>query len=349
MSLYNSSTYLQDLRTAIAATRDIESLCGQSVLITGATGLIGSFLVDLLLEYNKDGADINIYALGRNLNRLRERFDGAITDKLHFVEHDVNEKPVFDFSVDYVIHAASNAYPAAFANDPVGTILSNVIGTNYLLNFAKDHGVKRFLFVSSGEVYGQGDSALDAFPEEYSGYVDPTKARSCYPASKRAAETLCVSYANQYGLDTVIVRPCHTYGPNTTKSDNRASVQFVNSALAGEDIVMRSRGTQMRSYCYIADCGSALLTVLLKGKNCEAYNLANPAARVTIAGFAEAVAKATGRRVLFADEDVPKNQQTPITYAVLNSDKLCALGWEGQYSVENGVANTVKSLLDTQK
>ncbi len=346
MFLYNSATYAQDLRIAVDATCDIEKLCGCSVLITGATGLIGSFLVDTLLAYNQDGADIDIYALGRSSDRLKARFDGAITDKLHFVEHDVNEKPAFDFSVDYVIHAASNAYPAAFATDPVGTILSNVLGTNYLLDYAKTHGVKRFLFVSSGEVYGQGEPSMEAFPEHYSGYVDPTKARSCYPASKRAAETLCVSYTKQYGLDTVIVRPCHTYGPNATKSDNRANVQFVNSAMAGEDIIMQSRGTQMRSYCYIADCASALLTVLLRGESCEAYNLANPAARVTIAGFAEAVAKATGRQVLFAGEDVPKDQQTPITYAVLSSDKLCALGWKGQYSVENGVLNTVKVLSD---
>ncbi len=350
MFLYNSATYMQDLQNAIASTRDIEKLRGSAVMITGATGLIGSFLVDMLLCYNKDGADIDIYALGRSRERLEKRFNGAVTDKLHFVEHDVNGKPAFDFAVDYIIHAASNAYPVAFANDPVGTVLSNVVGTNYLLEYAKAHDTKRFLFVSSGEVYGQGDPTLEAFPETYSGYVDPTQARSCYPASKRAAETLCVSYTKQYGLDTVIVRPCHTYGPNTTGSDNRANVQFVNSAMAGENIVMQSRGTQMRSYCYIADCAAALLTVLLCGESCEAYNLANPQARVTIAGFAEAVARATGVQVLFAQqEEVPKDQQTPITYAVLDSDKLCALGWEGKYCVDKGVLNTVKILSDAEK
>lgn len=346
MFLYDSATYRQDLLTAIHATKDIEKLRGCSVMITGATGLIGSFLVDMLLEYNRlQQADIHIYALGRSEKRLKDRFDGAITDHLHFVEQDVNTPPRFDFAVEYIIHAASNAYPAAFVSDPVGTILSNVMGTEYLLEYAKDHGTKRFLFVSSGEVYGQGDLSLEAFPEHYSGYVDPTQARSCYPASKRAAETLCVSYTQQYGLDTVIVRPCHTYGPNTTGSDNRANVQFVNSAIAGEDIVMKSRGTQMRSYCYVADCVSALLTVLLCGKSCEAYNLANPDARVTIAGFAETVAKVTGRQVLFAEpDDTARGQQTPITYAVLSSDKLCALGWQGKYSVENGIMNTVQVL-----
>lgn len=346
MFLYDSATYQQDLLTAIDATRGIEKLNGCRVMVTGATGLIGSFVVDTLLTLNRTRkAGIHVYALGRSEKRLRERFDGVNGEYLHFVEQDVNCEPTFDFAVDYIIHAASNAYPAAFAEDPVGTILSNVLGVKYLLDYAKSHGTKRLLFVSSGEVYGQGDPSLEAFSESYSGYVDPTKPRSCYPASKRAAETLCVSYTQQYGLDTVIVRPCHTYGPNTTTSDNRANVQFVSNAIAGQDIVMQSRGTQMRSYCYVADCVSALLTVLLCGESAEAYNLANPQARVTIAGFAETVASVTGRRVVFADaQDVPKNQQTPITYAVLDSDKLCSLGWKGTYSVEEGVTNTVRVL-----
>ncbi len=325
---------------------NISELRGSSVLITGATGLIGSFVVDMLLEYNRlEQADIHIYALGRSEQRLKARFEDVATDRLHFVAQDVNQPPSFDFEVDYIIHAASNAYPASFAEDPVGTILSNIFGTQYLLDYAKNHGTKRFLFVSSGEVYGQGDPSLTAFPEHFSGYVDPTEPRSCYPASKRAAETLCVSYTQQFGLETVIVRPCHIYGPNTTGSDNRASVQFMNNAIKGEDILMKSRGTQMRSYCYVADCASALLTVLLCGEKQEAYNIANPHARVTIAGLAEAIADAAGRKVVFAEADpVSKGQETPITYAVLDSDKLCALGWNGNYTVEQGVLSTYRVL-----
>ena len=343
MYLYSSQTYLEDLKSALDATLNKEKLKNSSVLITGASGLIGSFVVDMLLLYNREeDANIKVYATGRNIERLNERFSDVKSDNLIFVEHDVNCEPKFDFEVDYIIHAASNAYPQAFVTDPVGTILSNVVGTQYLLDYAKEHSAKRFMFVSSGEVYGQADPGLTAFPENYSGYVDPTQSRSCYPASKRAAETLCVSYTQQYGLDTVIVRPCHTYGPNTTKNDNRASVQFVNSAVAGKDIVMRSRGTQLRSYCYIADCVSALLTVLLCGKSCEAYNIANPQARATIADFAEIVAKIAGTKVVFSEPDeAQKAEQTPITYAVLDSDKLCALGWNGKYSVESGIINTI--------
>lgn len=346
MDFYKSAVYVNDLKNAISSVQNIEALRGKSVMITGATGLIGSFLVDMLLTYNRvDRAEINVYAVGRSIGRLENRFSSVLSEELHLIEHDVNTCFSYDFDIDYIIHAASNAYPAAFNTDPVGTILSNVLGTNYLLDYAKSHNTKRFLFVSSGEVYGQGDPSLDAFYESYSGYVDPTEPRSCYPASKRAAETLCVSYTKQYALDTVIVRPCHTYGPNTTKSDNRANAQFVNNAVAGQDIIMKSAGTQMRSYCYVADCASAILTVLLNGKSCEAYNIANKDARVTIAGFAAAVADATGRKVIFeAPTQTDTAERTTITYAVLDSKKLYDLGWNGQYSVEDGVANTIKVL-----
>lgn len=346
MFLYNSDIYKRDLNIAIASVQGIECLRDSSVLITGATGLIGSFVTDMLLEYNsKYSAGIKVYAIGRSLARLSERFDGAPDGNLHLIEHDVNNPPCFDFSFDYIIHAASNAYPAAYANDPVGTILSNILGTDYLLEYAKNHGTKRFLFVSSGEVYGEGEPGLSAFKENYSGYVDPTQPRSCYPASKRAAENLCVSYTKQFGLDTVIVRPCHIYGPNTTKTDNRASVQFVTNAMAGEDIIMKSKGLQMRSYCYVADCASALLTVLLKGNSCEAYNIANPDAKITIAGFAQTVAEITGRKVVFAEpSNADKSQQTLISYAVLDSSKLCSLGWTGKYSVAEGINNIVNTI-----
>ena len=348
MFLYDSATYRKDLLTAISAVPKIQELRNTSIMITGATGLIGSFLVDMLLEYNRlEDAGIHVYALGRSEKRLQARFDGAITDHLHFVEHDVNQPPTFDFAIDYVIHAASNAYPASFAEDPVGTILNNVFGTQYLLHYAKEHRAKRFLFVSSGEVYGQGDPSLTAFPEHFSGYVDPTEPRSCYPSSKRTAETLCVSYTQQFGLETVIARPCHIYGPNTTASDNRASVQFMNNAVNGEDILMKSRGTQMRSYCYVADCASAILTILLCGQSKEAYNVANPNARVTIAELAEAIAETAGRKVVFSElEPIAKEQQTPITYAVLDSDKLCALGWKGNYTIEQGVLSTYQVLTE---
>jgi len=346
MNYYCSKTYISDLKSALKAVVGINKLKNTSILITGATGLIGSFIVDMLLTYNEiEDANINIYALGRSMKRLSKRFDYAKSNKLVYIEHDVINEPKFLYYFDYIIHAASNAYPAAFNHDPVGTIMSNILGTKYMLDYGKRFKAKRLLFVSSGEVYGKCDESIISFDETYSGYIDPIMPRSCYPNSKRAGETLCSSYSKQYGLDTVIVRPCHTYGPNATESDNRANVQFLNNAINGEDIVLKSPGNELRSYCYIADCASAILSVLLNGNCCEAYNIANSQAKITIAGFAGIVAKLTGRKLVYADQNETfLAERTPIARQVLCTDKIEKLGWRGQYSIEEGIAHTLTIL-----
>ena len=346
MNYYKSKTYLDDLRCAVKNTINIEKIYNSSILITGASGLIGSFIIDALMLCNKEyGANITIYAIGRSIRRLEERFDFIKNDNLIFVEHDVNSVPQFYYQIDYIIHAASPAYPAAFNNTPVDTIMSNILGTKYLLDYGREHNIKRFLFVSSGEVYGQGDLSLSSFSEDYAGYVDSTSTRSCYPNAKRAAETLCVSYTKQYGVDTVIARPSHTYGPTATQSDNRANVQFVNSAIAGHDIVLNSVGNQLRSYTYIADTASAILTILMVGESCNAYNIANPQSITTIAGFAQEVATHTGVKVVFSNPDeVAKKEMSPVAKQVLSSEKLYRLGWNAEYTISKGIENTMSIL-----
>lgn len=345
MNFYESKTYLQDLKTAITSTVGLEDLKNKRILVTGATGTIGSFLVDMLLEYSREGAETAVFAAGRSVERLEQRFGPANSQWLTCVPYDMMEPISWEFPVDYIIHGAGNAHPAAFNGDPVGTIVENVGGTYGLLCYARDHGVRRVCYLSSGEVYGQGDLSLAAFREDYSGYLDPLSPRSCYPTSKRAAETLCASFTKQYGLETVIVRPCHTYGPGITASDNRANVQFLRNALKGEEIVLKSAGTQMRSYSYVADCASAILTCLLKGEPGQAYNSANPEARVTIAGLAEIIAGSVGRRVVYADPDgVDLANRTPIARQVLDTAKLEALGWKGAFSVETGIWHTIAIL-----
>lgn len=348
MNFYQNGVYSDDLKTALHNSVGLEHLKKQSVLVTGATGLIGSFIVEMLLKYNEtEDSDITIYAVSRDIKRLRDRFDSCKTQKLIYIEQNMNVEFYFDFNVDYIIHAAGNAYPAAFSNDPVGTILSNIMGSYSLLNYGKSKSVKRILYISSGEVYGLGDKNTKEYKEDYSGYVDPVQIRSCYPTAKRMAENLFVSYGVQYNVDTVIVRPCHTYGANVTKQDNRANAQFISAAVRGEDIVLKSAGLQYRSYCYIADCVSAIMTVLIKGEKWEAYNIANENSRATIADFAAKTASLTGRKVVFdIPEEPDKNQQTFIDRQVLDNNKLKQLGWNGRYILEDGISHTINILAD---
>ena len=345
MRLIENQIYSKDLASALDQVTGVDELREKRVLLTGATGTIGSFLIDMFLYYNEHRkGNLEIYAASRNIAGMQSRF-GPATDKLHFLAYDLLKPIDFSCRPDYVIHAAGNAHPAAFGKDPVGTIIGNVHGTYQLLEFAKNACARRFLYISTGEVYGQGDLAKDSFEETYSGYVDPMLVRSNYPMSKRATETLCAAYQEEFGLETVIVRPSHTYGPGITASDNRASAEFLLKGARGEAIVLRSPGDQLRSYTYIADAASAILTVLLRGTQGQAYNIANPDARCTIAEFAETVSSCAGCQVLH--DYVQVKNDTPIRKQVLDTKKLEALGWKGMYPLDRGIRHTLQVLSDT--
>ena len=250
---------------------------------------------------------------------------------------------VSDVRFDYIIHAASNANPKFYATQPVEVMKANIGGVANLIEYGLHHGMKRFLYVSSGEVYGEGDGRV--FTEDYSGYVDCTKPRSCYPSSKRAAETLCVSYAEEYGADVVIARPCHTYGPHFTEADNRVYAQFIRNVLKGEDIVMKSTGEQFRSWCYVVDCVSALLYILLKGENGQAYNIADAASNISIRELAETIATIGGKKVVI---DVPdadeKKGFNVVSKSVFSTEKLVNIGWNPKSNMKSGLDNTIEEL-----
>ena len=273
------SAYAADVAAAASAALPWGRLSGSNILVTGATGLIGGCLVDVLMA--RPGRDYRVFAAGRNAARAQRRFARYAADGgFSFVHYDVSDKPAFATDFHYIIHAAGGASPAAFAASPVEVMRANFNGTDNLLSYGMAHGLRRFLYVSSGEVYGQGDGSKP-FSEGDSGYVDCATARACYPSAKRAAETLCASYAAEHGADVVIARPCHTYGPHFTEADNRVYAQFIRNVLRGEDSVMKSDGSQVRSWCYVADCACALLHILLKGGSGMAYNVADPSFDIT--------------------------------------------------------------------
>ena len=336
------SSYKEDIQNIFKQDLPWEKLCGANILVTGATGLIGGCLVEALMM--NPNRDYQVYASGRNEERARLRFKEFANDgTFHFVKYDVMKPLESDVRYDFIIHAASNASPNFFAKSPVEVIKSNIDGVAHLMDYGLEHEMKRFLYVSSGEVYGEGDGRV--FTEDYSGYVDCTKPRSCYPSSKRAAETLCVSYAAEYGADVVIARPCHTYGPHFTEQDNRVYAQFIRNVLRGEDIVMKSTGEQFRSWCYVVDCVSALLHILLKGVCGEAYNIADVASNISIRELAEIIANIGGRKVVIEIIDADEKRGfNPVTKSVFSTDKLEALGWTPQSTINDGLLKSINEL-----
>lgn len=348
MHLIESKHYLHALEQV-----SCDGLNGKTVLITGATGMIGSCLVDALAVWNRGQADpCHIVAVSRREASAKKRFSYC-WDEPHFmfIEQDICQEPrAWPDKVDYVIHAASNADPSNFSKAPVDTLLANVIGTDNLLKHGLTCGMKRFLFISSGEMYGQPDAQQNDFVETYCGPVDHSVPRACYPAGKRAAEVLCQAYISQYGLDAVIVRPCHIFGPTMTAGDSRAVSEFLRNAAAGKNIGMKSAGLIERSHCYVVDAAAAILKVLLNGVCGAAYNIADPACQMTIADFAAMAAAAGGCEVAFENpSDLEARGYSKVSRSVLSSAKLVQLGWSGQKDPYSPIEQTVKILREVNE
>ena len=325
--------YQQDLQKAVQHIQMPEG----NVLITGATGLIGGCLTDMLMMHSS----CDVYALGRNRKRAEQRFAAFWNNpRFHFIEHDICSPLTLDIDFRYIIHAASNASPNFFQQSPVEVMKANLNGLCQLVEYGLAHHMQRMLYVSSGEVYGEGDGSV--FTEQSGGYIDILSPRACYPSSKRAAETLCASYCKEYGAQIIVARPCHTYGPYFTESDNRVYAQFIRNILNDEDIVMKSRGEQFRSWLYVVDCALAMLLLLTKGNSGEAYNVANEESNITIRQLAEKIAQIGGKKVMF---DIAEDgNTTPITKAVFSTEKLNQLGWKPLFNIDEGLAHTIQSM-----
>lgn len=342
--MYNNKFYRADLKEIININLSFDKLEGKNILITGGNGLIGGYLVDsfIYLRENKN-VKLNIYTLCRTKEKAKKRFKEHLEKEyFNLIIQDVCDDYNINIRFDYIIHTACNAHPLAYSMNPVGIINSNILGTQKLLEYCRKYGNEKFLFLSSSEVYGEKEN-IDSYTEEDFGKIDSMNVRSCYSESKKMAETLGIAYLKQYGINFISVRPGHIYGATIAEDNSRADAQFLRNVLNNEDIIMKSTGSQIRSYCYIVDCIIGILIVLLKGEVGEAYNIGNTLEKVTIKEFAEVLAEVGNVKIKF---EFPKEKEqlgyTLKMNSTLNSKKLENLMWKSRYDLRKGIGNILR-------
>ena len=334
MNLLEVELYKNDLERTLEHL-NLSALEGISIFITGGLGLICSAVVDLLLTYGK----IEIYVGARSEKQFQERYDGY--RNVHFVQYDALLPLNLDIKCDYIIHGAGLSSPELYTNMPVETVLSNFDGLHSLLEYSRDNDTKRLLYISSSEVYGK--KITDGpFKEGTYGEIDIDNIRSSYAIAKRASEMLCKAYTSEYGVDTVIIRPGHIYGPSAKKSDKRISSDFAFKAANGDKLEMKSSGMQKRSYCYSLDCAAQILTVLLSGQCGQAYNAGHDEI-TTIREMSSILAKAGDVTLTMAEPtESDLKDFNPMNNSSLDNKKVKELGYRDTFSVEEGLTHTVQ-------
>lgn len=320
----------------------------KTILITGANGFLPSYIVEFLLFLNdQKKMGMKIIGIVRNKDKADKRFHPyKKRPDLKIIIQDVATPFKLSETFDFIIHAASQASPRFYETDPVGTLKPNVLGTYNLLEFARKKPVQAILFISAGETYGNILTPGKKDETMY-GSLDPASVRSCYAESKRMTETMAVSWHHQYGIPAKIVRLYHTYGPGIKLDDGRVFADFISNIVHNENIVMKSRGEAVRSFIYVADVVSAFFTVLLKGKNGEAYNVANEKATVSIKKLAETLVLLFPKKKLKVitqkRQAGDKYVESPIKFNYPSTEKLMRLGWKPHFSIEKGFLRTIQS------
>jgi nucleoside-diphosphate-sugar epimerase len=346
----NNSIIYEDIQAILSEDIEWDYLIGKTVLVTGANGFIPSYIVYTLLELNNSKFQNNpmtILALVRNKEKADKKFAQFMSNEnFRLIVSDVSQPIQLHEKIDIIIHAASQASPKYYGTDPVGTLKANTIGTANMLELARNNGVEKFLYISSGEVYGVLDGSLNIITESYTGNVDITDVRSCYAESKRMGENMCVCWSHQYGFHVNMLRLSHTYGPGVELDDGRVFGDFVNNVIHNEDIVLNSDGKAKRSFVYITDMITALFMVLFNGENGHAYNIAADSET----GIRELASMLCGLypqkklSVKFNESIMPAGYiRSASTGATMSTEKLKKLGWKQKVSIEHGFRRMIES------
>lgn len=322
---------------------DIEALKGTTVMVTGALGMLSACLVDLLIYLNKKNFGIKIILLARSSDRLVSRF-GNENEKMKFIVQDIKDKISYSGNVDYIIHAAGNSSPYYISNDPLGIIRANVIGSLNVVEFANSKQTKNILFTSTREVYGKVDDRVTVISEDELGSFDQLEERACYPESKRMAENIFKSASIQYGLNFNIARIAHSYGPGMILSDGRVMADLLGDVMSNNDIILKSDGSAVRSFCYVTDAISALLYILLSKSTCKAFNVANENEDTSIYNLSQLLISLSNN-VIGLKRKEPESNNVYCNYkrVKLDTTNLESLGWKPKVALRKGLVNTIKS------
>ena len=339
--------YEEDVKRVSNENLQWDKLKNKSLFLTGATGLIGTMIVDVLMYKNlNENLNVKIYAAGRNQNIAKQRFSDYWKDSnFEFVQMNVNEEIPVSFHTDYIIHAASNTHPVLYASDPIGSIMSNILGTYNLLEYARQSKIERFIFLSTVEIYGQALNDNDIFDENYCGYIDCNSMRAGYPEGKRAGEALCNAYINKYAIDIVISRLSRIYGPTMRLDDSKAISQFIMNGVRKENIILKSEGLPEFSFCYLADTVSGIFYCLFNGKCGEAYNIADSSEILSLRKIAEYIAELADKKVVFElPDEIQAKGFSKVVRGVMSNDKLKSLGWVPHDDIYSGIKKVIEIL-----
>lgn len=339
----------EDLNYIANSNVPFEQLRASTILVTGATGLVGVSLIRALLCANRiNKLKLSVLALVRNQEKAKKIFNGLLArEDVSLVVGDINEKINIEQKIDYIFHCATITASKVMLSNPVETILTAVEGTKNILYLAKENSCKSVVYISSMEMYGSFESKNNNVTETELGYIDPLAIRSNYPESKRLCENMCVAFNSEYGVPVKIARLSQTFGAGILNGENRVFAQFARSVMENKDIVLHTKGLSEGNYCYTRDTIIGLLFILIKGKNAEAYNVVNPETNITIGDMAQMVCEklSEGRtKVVF---DIPESNS--YGYAVdtkmkLSSDKLQKLGWKPEIGLEESYRRMIQSM-----
>ena len=320
--------------------KDLQTLRGKKILITGGNGSMASYLVDIFYDY-----DCTLMILNKNPTTEDSRLGHLRGEAgVFFVEQDVGKPFEIPSGIDIIIHAASRANPTSFLKDPLDTIDANINGVRTLLEYAKDNPVENFIFFSSAEIYGNPVKEFVPTPETYTGNVDPLHPMSCYLESKRLAENLCAIYHRNHSVPTKMLRLLLSYGPGM-RNDGKVISDFYMDAIAFEKISLRDKGDATRSFCYVSDTIRGILAVMFKGENGEAYNIGNDLENISILDLAGKIVEVVNNcSVIKPKLCAPQKEMYGEPTRNVDITKLRNLGYEPKVLLNEGLTRLHKHL-----